>query len=182
MRRVRMPVRRAATPALRARWLMLLALSACDWTLHRMQEQPKCKTYGTLDGQQCAALPPEGIVPVDEPPQPPPLTKQLVLRGRDRFDRFCAPCHGVAANGSSYVATAMTLRRPPSLVDPAARSLPDDRILAVIDRGYGVMPSYGAAVPFTDRYAILHYVRVLQQHDAGGIPQQAGATRQEGRP
>ncbi len=147
--------------------LSLLALGACDWTLHRMQEQPKCKTYGTLDGQQCAALPPEGIVPVDEPPQPPPLTKQLVLRGRDRFERFCAPCHGVEANGSSYVATAMTLRRPPSLVNAAARSLPDDRILTVIDRGYGVMPSYGAAVPFADRYAILHYVRVLQQHEEG---------------
>ena len=151
------------------RWLALLLVAGCNWSLHRMQEQPKCTTYGTLDGQMCAALPPEGLVPVDEPPQPPPLTRALVLRGRDRFERFCAPCHGTLANGDSYVATAMTLRRPPSLLDSAARALPDDRILTVIDRGYGVMPSYGSAVPLTDRYAILHFVRVLQQHEEGRL-------------
>ena len=147
------------------KWLCLVLIAGCDWSLHRMQEQPKCTTYGTLDGQPCAAVPPEGIVPVDEPPPPPPLTKQLVLRGRDRFDRFCAPCHGVEGNGDSYVAHAMTLRRPPSLIDSAARTLADDRILTVIATGYGVMPSYASAVPLPDRYAILHYVRVLQQHE-----------------
>ncbi|MBV8756518.1 MAG: cytochrome c [Deltaproteobacteria bacterium] len=153
------------------RWLALLIVAGCDWSLHRMQEQPKCTTYGTIPGtgEPCAALPPEGIVPVDEPEQPPPLTRELVLRGRDRFDRFCAPCHGIAANGDSYVASAMTLRKPPSLVDAAARSLPDDRILTVIASGYGVMPSYASAVPFADRYAILHYVRVLQQHEEGRL-------------
>ena len=143
----------------------LAALASCDWSLHRMQEQPKCTTYGTLaaTGEPCNATPPEGTVSVDEPAAPPPLSRALIVRGRDRFERFCAPCHGVAGDGESYVAHAMTLRRPPPLVDAAASSLSDDRILTVMAAGYGVMPSYAAAIPPRDRYAILHYVRVLQQ-------------------
>jgi mono/diheme cytochrome c family protein len=147
------------------RLALLLLLAGCDWQLHRMQEQPRCETGGTFRGEPCMKPAPEGVVPMEAPPAPPPLTRELVVRGRNRFDTFCAPCHGIEADGNSYIARVMTLRRPPSLVDAAAASLPDDRILTVIARGYGVMPSYGSAVPIRDRYAILHYLRALQQRE-----------------
>ena len=121
------------------RLAILLLVAGCDWQLHRMQEQPRCETGGTFRGESCMWMPPEGTVSMETPPTPPPVTRELVARGRNRFDTFCAPCHGIAADGNSYIARVMTLRRPPSLVDAAAASLPDDRILTVIDRGYGVV-------------------------------------------
>ncbi|HEY4240390.1 MAG TPA: cytochrome c [Kofleriaceae bacterium] len=131
-------------------------LAGCDTSLHRMQTRPD------LGGP---TAPPAGAIPMDEPAAPPPLTRALVERGRDRFEKTCAACHGVAGDGDSQVARAMTLRRPPSLVDAAAAQLSDGRILAVIDAGYGLMPPCRAFVTPDDRVAILHYVRVLQRRD-----------------
>jgi hypothetical protein len=147
------------------RLALLLLVAGCDWSLHRMQNQPRCETGATFRGESCMWMPPDGVVSTEAPEQPPALTRELVLRGRNRFEVFCSPCHGVDGDGNSYIARVMTLRRPPSLVDAAAASLDDNRYLTVIARGYGVMPSYGSAVPFRDRYAILHYLRALQQRE-----------------
>ncbi|HTJ44696.1 MAG TPA: cytochrome c [Kofleriaceae bacterium] len=146
--------------------LLLILIASCDWSLHRMQEPVGCTTHGVFAGAPCDRLPPDGVVAIDSiDPAPPQVTRALLARGRDRFDAFCAACHGAAADGDSPVARAMTVRRPPTLVDRAAASLPDERILTVIERGYGLMPSYGSIVAPRDRYAILHYLRALQARD-----------------
>jgi mono/diheme cytochrome c family protein len=137
---------------------LAFACGACDWSLHRMQERVSCT--GACDVQQ-----PDGIVSADPPPAMPVVDRALLERGRDRFERICAPCHGVAADGESPVARAMTLRRPPSLVDAAAARLADDRIVTVIATGYGLMPSYRVLLSVPDRIAVLHYIRALQQRE-----------------
>jgi mono/diheme cytochrome c family protein len=146
---------------------LLLLLGACDWSLHRMQRQPRCEAYA---GGACWMQAPEGAVSMDAPGPPPALDRALVERGRDRFEVFCAPCHGVLADGDSHVARAMTLRPPPSLISRAAAALPDQRILDVIAGGYGMMPSYGGALGPRDRAAILHFLRVVQAHEGTWRP------------
>jgi mono/diheme cytochrome c family protein len=150
------------------RLVLLLALVGCDWSLHRMQEPVGCTVHGTttlLPAGSCDLMPPEGIVAMDPPAAPPPLTRALVQRGRDRFERICAACHGLAGDGRSEVARAMTIRRPPSLVDGAVARLTDDRIVTVMTAGYGLMPAYRGLLSVDDRYAILHYIRALQLRD-----------------
>ncbi|MDB4956802.1 MAG: hypothetical protein JWO36_4371 [Myxococcales bacterium] len=147
--------------------VLACAVAGCDWSLHRMQEQPRCEVNGTtahFANGMCNQQPPEGVVAMEPPPQMPPITRELLFRGKDRFERICAPCHGVEADGNSYVAQMMTLRKPPSLVDAAAQKLADDRILTVMSTGYGLMPRY-ADIPATDRFAIFHFVRALQQRE-----------------
>ena len=148
------------------RLALVTLLLGCDWSLHRMQEPVSCTVHGAttlLPDRSCDLLPPEGTVAMDAPPvAPPPLTRALVERGRDRFERICAACHGVLGDGDSPVAHAMTVRRPPSLVD--AR-ITDDRVLAVIASGYGLMPAYRAIVAPADRRAIVHYIHVLRSRD-----------------
>ena len=152
--------------------LIVIAAAGCDWSLHRMQRQPRCETASAAD---CNRAPPDGTVAMGSPAiEPPALTRVLIERGRDRFDRICAPCHGMLADGESQVARAMTLRRPPPLIGAAAASLSDARILSVIESGYGLMPPYRAIVAPADRYAILHYVRVLQ-HRAAETPAVPGS-------
>jgi len=168
--------------------LACVALAACDWSLHRMQDQPSCKPFEASEqfaNGACMQPAPIGAVAFDPTPDgaappPPPITRALLVRGRDRFERFCAACHGLAADGDSQVARAMTLRRPPSLVDAEATSYPDERVLAVIEHGYGVMPSYAAMIAPRDRYAILHYVRALQQR-AVALATLPSAEQQEAR-
>lgn len=151
------------------RLALLLLLASCDWSLHRMQKTDQCTVHGAttlLPNGTCDLQPPPGIVAIDDEPTPaPPVTRDLLLRGRDRFERICAPCHGVAADGDSAVARAMKLRRPPSLIDATVSGFDDTRILTVMATGYGLMPSYSAIVAPRDRFAILNYIRVLQHRD-----------------
>src|SRR5262249_19015568 len=82
--------------------------------------------------------------------------------GRDRWNVFCAACHGLAGDGDSEVATQMALRRPPSLLASTVREFPPGRIFRVATEGFGFMPSYRLQIGVADRWAILAYVRALQ--------------------
>lgn len=93
---------------------------------------------------------------------PLPVDREVILRGRDRFDLFCATCHGKAGDGRSQVAENMWLRRPPSFYDPPVSELPVGRIYRVVGSGYGLMPSYAHQLPPADRWAVVAYVDVLR--------------------
>nr|HEX4316792.1 cytochrome c [Kofleriaceae bacterium] len=145
----------------------VLALCGCDWSLHRMQEQPKCAAFAS--GACAAIAPPAGAVELGDvslaPPPRPATTRAELMRGEDRFERFCAPCHGLAGDGDSAVARAMARRKPPSLVDATVRAFPDTRIETAISHGYGLMPAYAGELVPRDRWAIVDYVRALQSRD-----------------
>lgn len=97
---------------------------------------------------------------------PVPLTRALLETGRERYDIYCAACHGLVGDGASEVATNMTERRPPSLLHPLVRAFPDGRIYEVIARGYGLMPAYANQLSLEERWATVAWVRVLER--AGG--------------
>lgn len=149
---------------MRSAWA-LVVLGACS--LQRMDDQPRCAPDGTLAGQACDRPAPAGTVawsgagaaPDDAPPA---LTHALVERGRDRYDRFCVACHADDGGGATEVNRAMH-DRIPSLLTPAMVALPDARVLAAIAVGRGDMPRQPLGA--RDRWAVLHYVRVLQHRD-----------------
>jgi mono/diheme cytochrome c family protein len=93
---------------------------------------------------------------------PVPIDLALIERGQQRFEIFCAACHGLLGDGDSKVAENMTLRRPRSLHDPEVRQYPPGRIYRVITHGYGLMPAIGWQLPIGDRWAVVAYVRALQ--------------------
>jgi len=153
------------------RWLPIL-LVACSWDLERMNDQPRCdpgEATPYLPDRRCDQPAPSGSVewrasqPSAKPIAP---TRATIVRGMDRYARFCAPCHGVLADGRSELAKDMLLRPPPSLHDPKIIAYPDVRVVQVIGEGYGIMPAYAAVLPPADRWAVVHYVRVLQRSQA----------------
>jgi mono/diheme cytochrome c family protein len=93
---------------------------------------------------------------------PVPLTLALVQRGRTEFDVYCAPCHDRTGGGDGMI-VQRGYRRPPSLHDPRLVDIADGYIFDVITKGFGVMPSYGEQVAIDDRWAIVAYVRAVQQ-------------------
>jgi len=85
----------------------------------------------------------------------------VMARGRERFDIFCAPCHGRTGEGDGIV-VRRGYRRPPRFADERLRQAPVGHYFDVITNGFGAMPDYAVQVAPRDRWAIIAYVRALQ--------------------
>ena len=92
---------------------------------------------------------------------PVPLTRELLDRGRQRYDIFCAPCHGLTGGGLGMV-VQRGFRQPPSFDIDRLREAPVGYIFDVETAGFGAMPDYAGQIPAADRWAIAAYVRALQ--------------------
>jgi hypothetical protein len=92
---------------------------------------------------------------------PFPLTREVLERGRERFDIFCAPCHSRLGDGNGMV-VQRGYRRPPSYHIDRLRNAPLGHFFDVISNGFGAMPDYAAQVPPYDRWTIVAYIRALQ--------------------
>ena len=152
-----------------------IALAACAALLTAgcglsMQEQPKYGTYqpaGLWTNGTSARPLPDGVIAQSDlsleqaAANPPPVTTDLVARGRERFDIFCAPCHGLSGRGDGIIAKH-GFPSPPSYLGAKLLSAPAQHYYDVISNGYGVMYSYAARVEPRDRWAIVAYIRALQ--------------------
>lgn len=92
---------------------------------------------------------------------PLPYTQEVIDRGRQRFETYCSPCHGYYGKGDSRLKGQFPA--PPTLHSDKVRNWPDGNIYHVITNGQNVMPSYERQVSRDDRWAIIHYIRVLQR-------------------
>lgn len=95
-------------------------------------------------------------------PEQVPVTAELLQRGRERYDIYCAPCHDRAGEGKGIVAQR-GLVPPPSYHSDAIRNMPHGQLYDVIRNGVRTMPGYAAQIPVRDRWAIVAYIRALQR-------------------
>jgi cytochrome c553 len=92
---------------------------------------------------------------------PMPLTRELLARGRERFDIYCSVCHGRTGNGTGMI-VQRGFPQPPSFHTDRLRDAPLGHFVEVIAHGYGVMYPYASRVDPEDRWAIAAYIRALQ--------------------
>lgn len=92
---------------------------------------------------------------------PVPVTKALLVRGEQRYNIFCTPCHGFLGDGNGMVAKR-GFKWPANLHTDRLRNAPPGYLFQVISNGYGAMPAYRHQIPPDDRWAILSYVRALE--------------------
>ena len=85
----------------------------------------------------------------------------MMRRGRERYDIYCSPCHGLTGEGDGMV-VQRGYRRPPSFHTDRLRQAPPGDVFDVITNGFGAMPDYAAQVAVRDRWAIAAYIRALQ--------------------
>lgn len=101
---------------------------------------------------------------------PMKVTMPVMLRGQERFNIYCAPCHGRTGEGgvTGMVSTrAMkwqegTWTLPLSLHVDTVVNQPHGQVFETITKGRRTMPSYAVQIPPEDCWAILAYVRALQ--------------------
>lgn len=95
-------------------------------------------------------------------------TEQTMKRGHERFNIFCAPCHGIGGLGDGMVARHAerlmegTWVTPTSLHEERIRKMAAGELFNTITHGIRNMPAYGPQIDEADRWAIIMYVRALQ--------------------
>jgi len=89
------------------------------------------------------------------------LTAQVLDRGEQRFNIYCAPCHDTSGNGRGLI-VRRGYRQPPSFHIVRLQQAPLGHFFDVMTNGFGAMPDYRAQIAPRDRWAIAAYVRALQ--------------------
>ena len=92
---------------------------------------------------------------------PMPVTAAVMARGQERYNVFCAPCHGRSGAGNGMI-VQRGFRAPPSYHEERLRTAPVGYYFDVMTHGFGAMQDYAAQVPVADRWAIAAYVQALQ--------------------
>jgi hypothetical protein len=92
---------------------------------------------------------------------PFPVTEEVLVRGRERFDIYCSPCHSRLGDGRGMI-VKRGFRAPPSYHTDRLRNAPLGYFFDVMTEGFGAMPEYASQIPARDRWAIVAYIRALQ--------------------
>lgn len=99
------------------------------------------------------------------------VNRDVLERGQDRYEIYCAPCHGRTGAGNGIIMRGDYgytpapsyhqdgLRRTAS---PSPRQT-DGYLYDVIANGVRNMPGYAQQIPVRDRWAIVTYIRALQR-------------------
>jgi mono/diheme cytochrome c family protein len=173
----------------------LLALAGCEKLMRNMYDQPRYKPMsesalfsdgtsardalpgtlpaasGALAGTSSGRIGGAGVLEQSRMEKaqsiPLPMTLELLRRGQDHFDVYCAPCHSPLGDGDGRVARR-GFPHPPSYHNDRLRKAPDRHFYEVMSNGYGLMHSYAGRIAPEDRWAIVAYIRALQlsQHAA----------------
>jgi len=91
-----------------------------------------------------------------------PVNMVMLKRGQERYNVYCAPCHGQVGDGNGIVVKRGYMP-PPTFHQDRLRDIEDGYLYDVIKNGIRNMPSYAHQVPVDDRWAITAYVRALQR-------------------
>lgn len=100
---------------------------------------------------------------------PLPVTRYLMERGRERYNIYCAVCHGISGDGRGPVAIRALERAEPGWVVPrslhveAVRQQPVGQLFQTITRGLNTMPAYATQLAPEDRWAVVLYILALQR-------------------
>ncbi len=90
------------------------------------------------------------------------VSKEVLERGRERYDIYCAPCHSLVGDGNGFIPSRGFSRRPPSYHIARLQKAPLGYFYDVISNGFGIMSDYASQITPQDRWNIVAYVRALQ--------------------
>lgn len=97
------------------------------------------------------------------------VSDRLVRRGQERYDVYCAPCHGLTGYGDGPVARRAeallegTWTPPSSYHADLVRGRPVGYLFNLVTNGVRNMAAYGPQLAVDDRWAVVLYLRALQR-------------------
>src|SRR5687768_13810146 len=159
-------------------------LAGCRQDMHDAPRYEAFEATAPFTATPASRMPPVGTVPrgwlrEDEALHTGKVAGELIdefpfaiahadlVRGQQRFNIYCTPCHGALGDGNGMV-VQRGLRQAASFHQDRLRQEKAGYFFDVITNGFGAMPDYAAQIPVRDRWLIVAYVRTLQlsQHAA----------------
>jgi mono/diheme cytochrome c family protein len=107
---------------------------------------------------------------------PFPATAQVLARGQERFNIYCAPCHSRLGNGAGMI-VQRGYKPAGNFHDAKRLAEPLSHYFYVMTNGYGAMPDYSAQLPPEDRWAVAAYIRALQLSQAATTAEVPAGTK-----
>ena len=95
------------------------------------------------------------------------VNAELIQRGRERFDIYCAPCHGRIGDGNGITKKIGVMPAVANLHDKRIVEMADGEIFSTVSNGKGLMGAAGPLLPTEDRWAVIAYLRALQLSHLG---------------
>ena len=120
---------------------------------------------GKIDGQYTTVFPFE-------------VTREVLERGRNRFDIHCAPCHSPIGDGNGMI-VQREMKQAGNYLIPRLIESPPGYFFDVMTNGFGVMYSAANRVTPEDRWAIAAYIRVLQLSQHAKVDELPEAIREQ---
>ncbi len=147
--------------------LIPLLYLGCDYA--RMKDQESVRTYEKemptgVDG----TVPVNGgiqILKASDPKRlqnPLPSSADVLNQGRTAYGYFCIMCHGAKLDGNGTVGQSFS-PLPTNLRTSYVRGQSDGELFYKISLGYKRQPPLADTVSEEDRWAILRYIRSLQE-------------------
>lgn len=159
-----------------------------EWAFPSMEHQPKPRPQGAstffADGR-ADRVPPahtvaRGMLRLDDHkyagksgdafakgfPTGVTVDAKLLARGRDRYDIYCAVCHGANGDGNG-ITKRYGMGATPTYHDDRLRTMAEGEIYSTITNGKNTMLPYADKLSPDDRWAVVAYVRALQRAQQG---------------
>lgn len=112
---------------------------------------------------------------------PVAVNAALVERGRQRYSIYCQPCHDARGDGKGILFQRGNVPTA-SFHQEKILKYPDGQIFDVITNGQGLMSGYKWPIPPADRWAIISYVRQLEQKRLASAAAPDAAQAPAGKP
>ena len=143
-----------------------LAFGFEGWKDGRGMRLPVANTVarGALDDIELAVFKdPDGAF-IDNPVA---ASLEVVRRGQQRFDIFCAVCHSRSGDLRGVVLQragegTFNVLVPKLSQDERIVAMKDGELFSIATEGKNTMAGYADQISVRDRWAIVHYLRVLQ--------------------
>jgi mono/diheme cytochrome c family protein len=157
---------------------LLMAVVGCRQDMHDTPRYEAYEASPSLTDNRASRTPPAGTVArgwlredealytgkidaqfVDQFPFA--ISRQDLVRGQQRFNIYCTPCHGRLGDGQGMV-VQRGLRQAATYHQDRLRQEKVGYFYDVITNGFGAMQGYAEQIPVRDRWLIVAYVRTLQ--------------------
>jgi len=106
------------------------------------------------------------------------VTNEAMARGEERYNIYCAVCHGAAGDGDSMTKKYGMLTVA-NLNDQRLVDYTDGQLYDVVKNGKGLMLGYADRLSVEDRWNVVLYVRALQRAANGSVEDLTPAKREE---
>lgn len=93
---------------------------------------------------------------------PLPPTLENLEEGKRLFTHFCVHCHGEKGDGQGTIVQAGKFPPPPAYNGPL-KDLPEGKMFHSITYGKNLMGSHASQLTPTQRWQIIHYIKLLQK-------------------